>query len=83
MLLATNRYFLFSFRMIIGKYLLHHSKLYQVTHKEKEKKSRVVGKRIFETSLTMKTIRATQGRKGTKNEACHAELLELFLKTTS
>ena len=64
--MATNRYFLFSFRMIIGKYLLHYSKLYQVTHKEKEKKSRVVGKRIFETSLTMKTIRATQGRKGTK-----------------
>ena len=59
----------FSFRMIIGKYLLHQSKLYQVTQKKKERKKkslRFEAKRIFETSLTMKTIRIPQGRKKNK-----------------
>ena len=68
---------IFSFRMIIGKYLLHQSKLYQVTQKKKrERKKKSFG--IFETSLTIKTIKTTQGRKGTKNFSCFSEL---FLKT--
>ena len=63
--------------MIIGKYLLHQSKLYQVTQKKKrERKKKSFG--IFETSLTIKTIKTTQGRKGTKNFSCFSEL---FLKT--
>ena len=47
---------------------------------EKKKRKKKSGKTrgIFETSLTIKTIKTTQGRKGTKNFSCFSEL---FLKT--